>query len=628
MKITADLLKKYFNEEKKYQYYTEAVEAAEALRIHANGDYPQKLIEERRPSESEFIHGYRKKIWKAITKPPLSKVISELGKIRKADDWSIRYDVNTFPATIKKGETLQDYCETKLPYFTSLTNWTFTVLLRSYLLESNSVILTIPLNTEETASVYRKPFPFWFPTENVFEFIEDELCILKSRDKSKYTENGNDYLDGDIFYVVDNEMVIKYEQVNSKRDFNPTVSFIHGLGYMPAFKCKGLFLKSQEKYFLYESRIAAMLPNLDEAVREYSDLQAEVVQHIHSEKWVLDTQNCQVCNGTTKIRQGNPPEVVTCPQCKGSGSVATSPYLNIVIKRAKIGEQQWTGDPAGYIEKQLGIVEIQDKRVDKHIYKALSAINMEFLADVPLAESGVSKEVDMDALNNFVNAVAEDIVAIMDTIVRMINDYRYKDIVIDPEKRKLMLPKIAVPTKLNILSVNFIVDEVKKLKDGNVNPIIVNASEIELANKKFANDPDVRDRLVCVYELDPLSGLSQDDKMSMLQNKGITLEDYVISCNIQRLVKMAFVANSKFASLDFNTKVAIIKALAMPLILVLNPVIDLTAAPPPDVTSHDVGKVPLALQQLALAKMRAEEGGDTQLAKSISKKMTELLENI
>jgi len=42
----------------------------------------------------------------------------------------------------------------------------------------------------------------------------------------------------------------------------------------------------------------------------------------------------------------------------------------------------------------------------------------------------------------------------------------------------------------------------------------------------------------------------------------------------------------------------------------------------------NIGKIPLALQQLALAKFRAEESGDTETAKLLGEKMKELLAKI
>lgn len=46
------------------------------------------------------------------------------------------------------------------------------------------------------------------------------------------------------------------------------------------------------------------------------------------------------------------------------------------------------------------------------------------------------------------------------------------------------------------------------------------------------------------------------------------------------------------------------------------------------VMNDSTGKIPLALQQLALARTRAQESGDSALAKIIGDKMEELIANI
>ena len=48
----------------------------------------------------------------------------------------------------------------------------------------------------------------------------------------------------------------------------------------------------------------------------------------------------------------------------------------------------------------------------------------------------------------------------------------------------------------------------------------------------------------------------------------------------------------------------------------------------PDTGGDSVGKIPLALQQLALARQRASESGDTVTANSIGAKINELLDRI
>lgn len=567
MKMILDdkLLAKYFRGEKRHTFYNKSVELAHSVNIHASGDYPTAMIEERRPSESEFIKKYRAKIWKPITMETISQVVNELMKIRKADDWSVKFDITKFSKSIRQGETPDIYFEKKIPHFESVTNWAFAVLLQTYLCDANAVLLTLPLERVSSNTDYRRPYPFLFKSENVIGWQEDEFCILRSKDKSNYTEDGGAMQHGEKFYVVTKEHFLVYRQINSKGEFAKEEEYPHGLGYMPAFKLKAVFCDYSEGDYLWKSRLYAMIPRLDEAVREYSDLQAEVVQHIHSEKWVIQTQNCTKCSGTGKVRQGNPIEIVACPQCRGAGTVATSPYSNMVLKPAKVGEQPVPIPPAGYIQKDIEIVKIQDERIDKHIYKALCAINMQYLDKVPMNQSGVAKEVDKESLNNFVHSVAEDIVRIMDRFIATAMDYRYKDVVADEMARKEMLPVINVPSKLDVLSASYLVDEIGKLKSAKVNPIIINATEVELANKKFSADPEIRDTVLLTFELDPLSGYTQDEKMTMLSNRGITTDDYVISCNINRFVK-ELARDTKFFSLSPEDKMKKLREMAQSII--------------------------------------------------------------
>ena len=143
-----------------------------------------------------------------------------------------------------------------------------------------------------------------------------------------------------------------------------------------------------------------MLPSLDEAAREYSDLQAEVVQHIHSNMWTIAGQDCPKCSGIGKVKKDGQP--VACGDCKGEGVMPMSPYKNITIKRPKLDDDKIPTPPVGFVEKNTEIVKIQDERISKHYLRALESINMEFLAKTPLNESGKAKEIDKEELNNFI----------------------------------------------------------------------------------------------------------------------------------------------------------------------------------------------------------------------------------
>lgn len=537
--FTQDELANYFNGSLKHAAYDETVKMANDICIHAEGIYPQEMIEERRPSESIAVKEYRQKIWKPVTKPTFGKVITELNKIRRSADWSIKYDDSKVPPRIAPDETLKKYCEENYPFFSSITNWTFTALLSTYSKDSNAVVAVMPLDFElPVENEYLSPFGYLYKSENILEFQQNDYAIIKSNDKVIYKNADGASFFGDIIFVITTEKVSRYEETEDS--FILADEYLHNFNKLPVFKVKGLLKKTLDRNFIYESRLSAMLPRLDEALREYSDLQAEIVQNIFSEKWEMVSDDCPKCKGKGSVKgAGFNASEMTCPVCGGDGARPRGPYSTLKVRQPMAGESAIPTPPAGYLQKTTDIVSIQDLRIDKHEYKALSAINMEYLAETPLNESGTAKEVDKDSLNNFVHSVAEDLVAVIDQLYFFINEYRYAVVVADENQRHDMLPYINVPDKFDLLSSTYLEDQIAKAKENKGNPIIINAMEEDYVNKKFVADNVLREKVLLSIRLDPLAGVGEDDKTMRLSNKGITLETYITSSNIQNFIARA-----------------------------------------------------------------------------------------
>lgn len=539
-----------------HSFYHKSKEIAEKMRVHADGLYPERIIWKRRPNEPEEVMKYRKEIFTAKTKPTFSKIFSSLKKIRRSSDWSIRYSKKDEFSKIAEGETLEDYCEYHYPGFTSLTNWVFTLMMRKYLIDPNAVVYVAPMSTQVEETGYLQPIAQVFDSEMVIDFVEDDYAVLLNPTGAIYY-SGNKPVRGKRYIICTTQQILIYDQVNGKLEFNLAGVYDHGLGILPAFKLKGTIIDQIDNKYLYESSIAGIIPELDEAIREYSDLQAAKVLHIYPERWEISQHECTHCKGTRKRPNpaytgpncGCEPQV-DCDKCN-HGYVVSGPYSKIVVKPASMGEQNIPTPPAGYVEKDVEIVKLMEQGIEAHIYSALASINFQFLDQTPLNESGKAKEVDKDELNNTVHSIAEDIVSAMDNIYKIIAYYRYKNLYSFDDIDE-MLPKIAVPEKFDLLSSNMTQQELKTAKESKSNPIIISALEEAYASTRFNTDPEVRDRLVLILKLDPLPNISEDDKMSRLSNKGITIESYVISSNIQAFVQRAIEEEKDFP--DFELK--------------------------------------------------------------------------
>lgn len=544
---------KYLNGDRSHFFYRRAVEMYDRFRAHSEQWYPAKLIEERRPNEEIEVQEYRKKIYVAKTYPSFTRIVSSLGKIRRSSDWSIKYPDNADQYTkIADEETLEKYCEEDFPGYTSITNWVFAVLLPKYLTDPNAVILTMPTNRDPLPNEYLKPVPYIFDSCNVIDFVEGETAILSDPTGCWYTYKDVDYF-GKAYYEVNREYIIRHEQTGKDRkgkgQYQEVWSYAHGLPMMPARKLQALVECSEGMQILYKSRIDGILPEFDEAIREYSDLQAGKVSHIYLERWEFSQNECLTCKGSGRRTNELTNEVTPCHKCEGHGYVAKGPYSKMVVRpqsSLENGGQNMPMPPAGYVARDLGIIKIMEESVANHIYEGLAAINFQFLDQTPLNQSGKAKEVDKEELNNTVHGIAEDIVRIMDDQYKVTAFYRYKNMY-DEAQIKAMLPSAAVPDNYDLISAEFMQKELDSNKKAKLNPVILNSQEVEYCRKRFINEPEIAERLQMVLNLDPLPNREDETKALMLSNKGISLVNYVISCNINEFVQRAVDEDADFA---------------------------------------------------------------------------------
>lgn len=551
-----DLLKPFFGTKRHY-YYEKTNSKCKDFEPHSEGCYPEELIECRRPNEPLEVQDYRKKIWVPKTKPTFSRILSSLGKIRRSPDWAIKYPQLGAFTKISEEESIEDYCEKKFPYFESVTNWLFSVALKMYLTDSNGVELIMPLSTDVPVTEYLEPYPVLFDCCDVIEFEANEHAILNNPLGCTYTTKKGAIEVGKSYYYIDTIAITKYDQIDAKGTMSAVDIYEHGLGILPCFKLGGIVCETEGKNFLYESRIAGILPELDEALREYSDLQAAKVLHIYPERWEFTQQECASCKGTGKRR--NPvwtegcdasiPVQISCDNTGcNNGYIASGPYSKLLIRPTSALEGGGTipNPPAGYVEKDVEIVKHMEDSVRQHIYDGLAAINFQELAEVPMEQSGVAKQVDRDEQNNTIHAIAEDLVKIMDKTYKIIAYYRYKNLYSFEEINK-MLPQIPVPEKYDLFSITNLQAELNTAKTGKTNPVIVNAMEIDYASKRFNTDESVRDLVALTLKLDPLPNISEDEKMARLSNKGILQETYIVSSNINEFVQRAIDEDPAFA---------------------------------------------------------------------------------
>ncbi len=558
--ITPSFLTPYLQYKVRHPLYDVTVDLSHSINIHASGEFPEKLIGERRPAESKEIFDYRRKIYVPKTKPTFTKIYNSLQKIPRSPDFSILFD-EEIPSRIPKEESLKEYISEGIARWGSVEAWYWSICFRHYLIDANAVVLTMPTNFDSQDNEYYTPMPIIFTSDRVIDYKEGEYYVLLSSDAIRYTEGDYTWDDGKKYYVVQNDVIQAFEYLPRIDKVTEVLNVVNVTGYIPVRSLRGICTEQGEGYALFESRIAGIVPMLNEAVREYSDMQAEIVMHIHSTMWTIQPQSCKDCKGRGSILKENSAPV-RCESCKGTGNAPMNPFEHLSVPMAKAGEPQAPTPPMGYVQKDTAIAVLQEARIRQHITDALASINMEYLAEVPVAQSGVAKQVDREELYSFVHSIAVDSIRIMGEVIYDINAWRYKETIQDIETLESMLPAITIPERFDLLSASVLIEELKGMIEAKVDPAIINATQIDLTEKRFANDPMVRDTVKLKLKLDPFAGVSEE-AVSLYKTFGVVSElDMVISANISEFVNRAMIQNKGFGELPFENQQAIIKGYA------------------------------------------------------------------
>lgn len=528
---------------KKNGYSDEAEEYNNFL-IYSDNEYPEHLINKQRPNEQANVKKYREETYEPVFSEVFMRVLNALNRIQRADGFYLKYPDQAQFTKIPEGEKLSDYLTKHFTASKSLINWAFQVCLKQYIIDANGVCVVWSEKTN-TETEYYKPVPYIVNIDRIIYHFEGHSIMYKDEEEKR------------TWYTLDDLRWAKWTQ-DRKGNVTLVEERYHNLGIFPAFTLGGIIEEEEELGREYESRLKAMLPWLNVATVEFSDLRAEITMHIHSKEWAYQDEQCPQCKGVGFILRENEKVPCTNTGCKG-GYVGHSPYEIIRVRPAvtNMGEAPAPIPPGGYIQKQTEIARLQAERIDSHRYRALAAINMQFLEQVPSAQSGIAKAYDRDETNNTFYGIATDMAQIMEKIAYLVAKWRYGMIYTD-EQLKEMCPICLVPNTFDIVGSQFLLDEVKQSKDSKLNDSVVSEIEMEFIKKRFPNDTRLQDVLINSYQLDPMSGLTEDEKALLMSNRGATRQDYIISTYISDFITKAYDEYPDFNSLTRDEKYRIL----------------------------------------------------------------------
>jgi hypothetical protein len=166
------------------------------------------------------------------------------------------------------------------------------------------------------------------------------------------------------------------------------------------------------------------------------------------------------------------------------------------------------------------------------------------------------------------------------------------------------------------------------------NPLITAGIEKDYVEKLYGENSIQKTYLKILSQLDPLPFKTTDEKTVLLASNGCTQLDYILSANLAAFVMQKVDEDAGWYDKPVQQQRADVYALAaekqMEIKSGLVPLMDdmSDTASTPAEEADNLGKLPLAIQQLSLAAERANKAGNAKLFKVLNDKINNLLAEI
>jgi len=543
----------------RHENYDITVAQAHDMSVHIKGILPVDLIQTARPHEQVDALEYRLSTYEPVTKADSKKVINALARIQNAP-FSIKWEEK--PSSKLGDDTLEQYVTKDYPFFGSVTNWIFKTILKQDLADPNSVVAFKPLTQVEEGELF-EPFGIWYGSAKIWDFKIDTYYTVLTDEKSHVIEGDKKVPKGKVLNIYTLNQVIRVWQVGKIEDneFSWEVIFTHNFNKTPVFRLKGEYVEDTMP-FLYESFMAGVLPYWNKVIRQESDKDASFVSSIYPERVEMEVE-CDKCRGGKTVASTREGKEITirCEDCLGTGfHLARSPLTNTIIRRkSKLDDDEPTFPGVQYLIKETDTTKLLKEEINDNRRLGFATLNMEFLADVPLNQSGKAKEVDRIELNTYVEMVSKNLFDIKRMSIQNINLWRYS-FVLTEQELKDQIPNVVEPINFDMITTQMITQEIAAAKQANLSQDVISALETEFVTKRFVNLPEQTDFFTSLRELDPIPGTTLEEKLFALTSKAVTMADVILSTNLATFIKQ-LISEGNFFKLTREQRLTELKRL-------------------------------------------------------------------
>jgi hypothetical protein len=630
-------------DERRHTHYKRTVERAEFYTKLATGEKLETLLKKFARRESDQLFNQRVEITQHVAPAVIKNILDVFQKVPRSNYRRIlAYQADTTKSPNEIEGVLKAFWGEK-----TLDDWCATRLLEMNTTDPNAWVVAEFSDFNAQAGERAQPYPFEVDSTDALDFLIErgKLKYLIARakvplmpddpttKKKKRTEPWDRYtlyladrsislteveLEG--LNIAENEIVEtqlgKFVQFKKKL-YRIDEHLPHKLGFVPALRV-GYYRDLATKGETFLPPYAAAIPYLVKSLKINSefDLTTALVA------FPLTIRYAEPCKASGCMDGILADGKTTCGSCGGTGKERpTSSAEEIVISLPRhatdfIDLEKLVAFKAPPVE----ILKFQQDLLESLTHTAKAVVfNSDLFDKKQVADTATGKNIDLqnvyDALYGFARHFADSW------------EFFVKACAEITDLQKGLIAQIVIPRDFKLKTRDQLMAELKEAHDSGAGPAVRMGIERDLVRALTIDSPDEYTRWQVKERFNPFSGAGEAELVTLLQSDLVPKSRKVLYANFNQIfddLEMEYAAKGKdLYALEVKALRIAIDAQVNKLLLELMP-----SAPSLVADADNIGKVPLAIQQLALARQRAIETNDAATAASIGAKINELLNKV
>lgn len=492
--------------------YKHATTFAEQIEVHSEiGQFPEHLMRAKAPNETSEELNYRKECFESITVPYWHRAENSTNRIWAQQNHKIDWIE----------ESIKTYFTSDYPIYGSVLNYFQSVVTKKKIRDPNAVLcVDFDLPVKQNAngeivpdqSVELKPYASIYESENVLMYEDGQFALLLSEEKSVIQHGNDKSADGKVFYMYDDTNIYRIEQTGKKVDwtFQYSIYYAHNLGYMPAWKLKGIPYEVYADNPVYQSYFIAAVPHLNKAIKLDSTLDASINKIAYPTRAYYE-QDCPAsgCNDGMIYNASN--ERSKCTSCNGTGKTKFSPMRDLVHKVPSATDPEALPFPGlAYVSPPSEILQFNETKIDSDIIKAFTFINIDMSSAVNAngtEETATQIRIDREEFYSFLLTFSNE-------IYQLLYDFAYAAATIRNGGNEVDIV-VSAPKTFDLITAAELTTE---LSNSSLPEIAKRILTTEYLAQRFSQQSEIAKRKEIIDMVDPYAYKSD---MEILAMKGV-----------------------------------------------------------------------------------------------------------